>query len=163
MKKLQSLLFSTLFTICLVAMAATTTEAQTNRLGSYIYKTAQDGSGATIKLYVYDYEGETYGRMRVENSGGAAWEFNLWTLKNGDYMDFYYEMDPDDIVFDIQDTHILTMSGDAQKPLAVFGKEFKAKIGNIKPADLITREGDNPTFKIKDRAKSQTVEIKKNK
>ena len=135
-----------------------TANAQTNRMGSYIYKISKDGYEATMKLYVYGEDGEIYGRARIED-GGQPWEFNLWTLQNGDYIDFYYEIDIENPLF-TQDTHIMTIGGDAKKPLAVFGKEMKAKITQLKPADSLTWEGAKPTFTIKEKGKSQTVEIK---
>jgi hypothetical protein len=132
--------------------------AQTNRMGSYIYKISKDGYQATMKLYVYGEGDEVYGRMRIED-GGQPWEVNLWTLKNGDYIDFYYEMNIDNPLF-TQDTHIMTIGGDGKKPLAVFGKEMKAKIKQLKPADVMSWESEEPTFTIKEKAKSQTIEIK---
>lgn len=135
-------------------------DAQTNRDGSYSYKVSKDGYEANVKLYIYSEDGETYGRMRVEGNAkfGKAWEINLWSLTNGDYTDFYYELDPDNPLF-TQDTHIMTLSGSQKTPLSVFGKELKAKITKLKPADVMKFESKKPTFEIKEKAKSQTVEI----
>ena len=141
-------------TLAFVFLNATTLEAQVDRSGSYSY-TVKDGQ--SFQLYVYSEGGEIYGRLKAE--GSEKWEINLWSLQNGDYIDFYYEINVENPLF-TQDTHIMTLSGDKKKPLSVFGKELKAKITSLKPADIWTWESDEPTFKIKDKAKSQTVEVK---
>lgn len=158
----NKLSFKYLFSVLFLAVFFTvnTANAQTDRTGSYSYKVSKDGYEANVKLYIYSEGGETYGRMRVEGNEkfGKTWEINLWSLTNGDYMDFYYELNPDNPLF-TQDTHIMTLSGSQKTPLSVFGKELKAKITNLKPADVIKYEGKKPTFEIKEKAKSQTVEI----
>lgn len=162
-KGLSSKFFYSLFFLGLF-LNINTVSAQADKVGSYSYKVSKDGYEANIKLYIYQESGETYARMRAEGNGqfGQPWEINLWSLQNGDYIDFYYELNPDKPEF-TQDTHIMTLSGGAKKPLAVFGKELKMKVKKMKPADLLTWESEEPTFTIKEKAKSQTVEIKKNK
>lgn len=131
----------------------------TDRTGAYEISISQDDYTAQIKLYVYTQEGQTYGRLRVAPTNGNAWEVNLWSLKTDDYLDFYYEYDPEQETF-VQDVHIMTLSGNREKPMAVYGKAFKEKTPQLKPVDLLTRVGDQPNFPIKARAKSQTVEVK---
>lgn len=164
-KGLSSKFFYSLFFLGLF-FNISTLSAQTDKIGSYSYKVNKEGYEANFKLYIYQDAGETYARMRVEGNAkfGKTWEINLWSLQNGDYIDFYYELDPENPEF-TGDTHIMTLSGSAKKPLAVFGKELKIKVKKMKPADLLTWESDEPTFTIKDKdkAKSQTVEVKKNK
>jgi len=158
----NKLSFKYFFSLIALGLLFTTTsvDAQTDRTGSYSYKISKDGYEATIKLYIYKDGSETYGRIRVEGNEafGETWEANLWSLTNGDYMDLYYELDVDNPLF-TQDTHLMTISGDKKTPLSVFGKELKAKLKNMKPADIIKYEGSKPSFEIKAKAKSQTVEI----
>lgn len=132
---------------------------QTDRAGAYEINITKDDFSAKMKLYVYNQEGQTYARLRVAPNTGNPWEVNLWSLKNGEYLDFYYEYDPEEETF-IQDVHIMTLSGKRENPMAVYGSAFKEKIPQLKPVDLLTRVGDDPNFPIKERAKSQTVEVK---
>lgn len=128
--------------------------------GSYSYKVSKDGYEATVKLYVYEEDDELYGRLRIEgNQIATPIEANLWTMKNGNYTDFFYEAIAGDNPF-TSDTHIFTLSGEQKKTTVVFGKQLKEKVNHMQPATIFQYDGKTPTFKIKDKGKSTTIEVK---
>ena len=132
-----------------------------NIAGSYSYTVKKGGAESTVKLFVYNEDGEIYGRLRLEgnNEFGKTVEVNLWTMKSGNYTDFYYEAIAGDNPF-TADANLFTLSGTKEQTLAVFGPKLKEKVKNLPPATVIKYDGVKPTFQIKDKAKSVTVEVK---
>ena len=132
-----------------------------NITGSYSYTAKKGGAESTVKLFVYSEGGETYGRLRLEgdNEFGKTVEVNLWTMQSGGYTDFYYEAIAGDNPF-TADASLFTLSGTKEQPLMVFNPKIKEKVKNLPPATVIKYDGVKPTFQIKDKAKSSTVEVK---
>lgn len=129
--------------------------------GSYSFTAKKDGAESTVKLYVYQEDGELYGRLRLEgkNEFGKPIEVNLWTMQSGNYTDFYYEAKAADNPF-TGDSHIFTLSGTTAQTTVVFGAKLKEKVTSLPPATVFKYDGKEPTFKIKEKAKSTTVEVK---
>jgi hypothetical protein len=140
-----------------------TTMAQ-DLLGSYSYTAKKDGVESTIKLYVYKEGSETYGRLRLEgnNTFGSVVEVNLWTMINGNYVDFYYEAVAGQNPF-TSDAHLFTLSGTTDQATAVFSAKLKEKVPTLPPATVLKYDGKTPSFTIKEKAKSQTLEVRNQK
>ena len=129
--------------------------------GSYSYTVKKDGAESTVKLYVYKDGDELYGRLRLEgdNEFGKTIEANLWTMQSGGYTDFYYEATAGDNPF-TGDANLFTLSGTTAQTLIVFSPKMKAKVTKLPPATVIKYDGKAPSFQIKDKAKSTTLEVK---
>lgn len=157
----QNTLFK-LFSILVfgVFLNASTLLAQ-DKSGSYSHSVSKDGYEATVKLYVYTENGETYGRLRLEGNEqfGSPVEVNLWSLTNDQYTDFYYEAIAGDNPFDA-DAHLFTLNGTSKQMTVVFGAKLKAKVQHLPPATVFKYDGAKPSFEIKGKAQSQTVEVK---
>lgn len=132
--------------------------------GSYSFTSKKDGAESTVKLFVYNEGGELYGRLRLEgdNEFGKTLEVNLWTMQSGGYTDFYYEAVAGENPF-TADASLFTLSGTKAQTLIVFNPKLKEKVKNLPPATVIKYDGVKPTFQIRDKAKSVTVEVKDGK